>query len=150
MKPSFSLLILLLLFLVGCTCPLAPPTISSQPSIVSAEYGEELAKQFCPLIYLCREGEIVENFEPEQIEIMLDTAVLHDVEDPSFSEMVTLSNLLRWSKNIYYLDIAELEPKTNSVAEYKLTYDKAKARYQPSVYARVKEGGGESYTVIQY
>jgi len=150
MKPSFSLLILLLLFLAGCTCLLAPPTISPQPSIVSAEYGEELAKQFCPLIYLCSEGEIVENFEPEQIEIMLDTAVLHDVEDPSFSEMVTLSNLLRWSKNIYYLDIAELEPKTNSVAEYKLTYDKAKARYQPSVYARVKEGGGESYTVIQY
>ena len=152
MKSSLRLLVILLpVFFAGCACPPAPSAVSPQPpAILSSGHGEELAKQFCPIIYLCGEGEVTENFEPEQIEIMLDTAILHDVEDPSFSEKATLSSLLQWSKDIYYLDLVGLEPKTNSIAEYKITYEKAKARYQPTVYARVKEGRDKGYTVVQY
>lgn len=151
MKLCFHLLVILPLFLAGCSCPQPPSTISLEPSeAVVPQHAEELAEQFCPIIYLCGETEAPESFEPEQIEIMLDTALLHDVEDPSFSEKATLPSLLRWSTSVYYLDLVGLGPKTNSVAEYKSAYNETKAQYEPTVYARVKERGGGGYTVVQY
>ena len=159
MKRSLGLLLLSLLFVAGCACPSAPPPpsppVQPEPSpqpqpIVSREYAEQLAKQFCPIIYLKGEGEATENFEPEQIEIMVDEALVRDIEDPAFSEKATLPRLLQWSKSIYYLDLAGLGPATHSLAEYKLTYDEVKDRYQPTVYARVREGEDGGYTVVQY
>jgi len=157
MKKSFGLLILLILFSAGCACPSAQstpspkPMPSPQPSPkVSPEYAEWLAKQFCPIIYLKGEGETTENFDPEQIEIMVDKAFLRDVKDPAFSKKATLSSLLQWSKSIYYLDLMGLEPNPHSLTEYKLAYDKVKEQYQHTLYARVREGGGGSYTVVQY
>lgn len=96
------------------------------------------------------EAEAPENFEPEQIEIMVDEAFLRDIEDPSFSEKASLSSLLNWSKSIYYLDLIGLGPETHSLDEYKNDYDKVKEQYQPTLYARVREGGGTDYTVVQY
>jgi len=153
MKGSFVLLISLLLLLVGCACPSAvpapPPSRQPLPE-TSPEYAEELARRFCPIFYLKGEGETTENFEPEQIEIMVDEAVLRDIEDPAFSEKATLDSLLRWSESIYYLDLIGLGPDPHSFDEYKLTYNQLKDRYLPTVYARVKEGGDGSYTVVQY
>ncbi|MFC1992752.1 hypothetical protein ACFLV3_02930 [Chloroflexota bacterium] len=130
--------------------PTATPEPSPSPSpTVSYEYEEQLASKFCPLIYLNGEDEAAENYEPEQVEIMVDEAVLHDVEDPLFSEEVTLSSLLKWSKSAYYLDLAELGPASHSPSEYKLAYDGIKEQYQPTVYARVREDA-DGYTVVQY
>ena len=167
MTKSFGLLIALLLFVVGCACPSAAPTSTPTPTptliptptptptpepspAVSSEYAEGLAERFCPIIYLKGEGGTTENFEPEQIEIMVDEAFLRDVDDPAFSEKATLPSLLQWSKSAYYLDLAGLGPTTHSLTEYKLTYDEVKDRYQPTLYARVKEGGSKGYTVVQY
>ena len=109
-----------------------------------------MARKFAPVIYLKGEGEATENFEPEPIEIMVDEALLRDIENPSFSEKATIPGLLRWSQSIYYLDLAGLGPDTHSFTEYKLTYDGVKTRYQPTVYARVGERGGGGYTTLQY
>ena len=147
------MLILSLLFFAGCACPVAIPKpipTPQPPPKISLEHAERLARQFCPIIYLKGEAGATENFEPEQIEIMVDEAFLCDIKDPSFSQKATLSSLLRWSKGVYYLDLAGLEPATHSLSQYKLTYDKVKDRYQPTVYARIREGGGKSYTVLQY
>jgi hypothetical protein len=151
MKGSFSLLILLLLFVVGCACPSATPTPSPQPPpTVSPEYAERLAKQFCPIIYLKGEGEATENFEPEQIEIMVDEAFLRDIEDPFFSEKATLPSLLQRSRGVYYLDLSELGPATHPSTEYRVTYDKVKNQYEATLYARVVERADEGYTAVQY
>lgn len=153
MKKSFGLLILLLLFVLGCGCPSAAPTPAPSPQPpqkVTPEYAERLAGKFCPIIYLKGEGEATENFEPEQIEIMVDEALLHDIEDPSFSEKATLSSLLQWSKSIYYLDLRGVGPDTRSLDEYKLNYNKVRDQYQSTLYARVVEGTDKGYTVVQY
>ena len=161
MKKYFGLSILLLLFVVGCACPSATPMpmpsapVAPEPSpqqspTVSPEYAKRLARQFRPVIHLKGEGDTRENFEPEQVEIMVDEAFLRDIEDPSFSEKATLPSLLQWSKSVYYLDLIGLGPVTHSLAAYKLAYDKLNNRYQPTLYARVTEGEGKSYTVVQY
>lgn len=157
MKRILGLLILSLLFVTGCACPPAPPTPSpptqpepSAPPTVSREYAEQLAKQFCPVIYLKGEGEATENFEPEQIEIMIDEAFVRDIGNPAFSEKATLPRLLQWAKSVYYLDLAGLGPTTHSLTEYKRTYDRVKDQYQPTVYTRVSEVEDKGYTVVQY
>ncbi|MFC1902901.1 hypothetical protein ACFLX4_02400 [Chloroflexota bacterium] len=152
MKKSFIISILLLLFVVGCSCPSAVPPLKpeSKPSPpVDPEHAIQLARIFSPIIYLKGEGE-AENFDPEPIEVMVDEAVLRDVEDPSFFQKATLLNLLQWSKSIYYLDLEGLGPESHSFEEYKLAYDRIKNRYQPTIYARVREGGDKNYTVVQY
>jgi len=102
--------------------PVTPEPSPQPPPTVSPEYARQLARQFCPIIYLKGE-ETTENFEPEQIEIMVDDAFLRDIEDPAFSEKATLPGLLQWSKSVYYLDLVDLEPTTHSPAQYKLAYD---------------------------
>ena len=157
MKKSLGLFILLFLFFASCACPsptpqpVPTPTPSPQPSPApSAEQTKQLAQKFCPILYLKGEEEAIENFDPEQIEIMVDTSVLRQVGDPAFSLKATLPSLLEWSKSDYYLDLAGLGTNTHSLAEYKLTYDEVRDRYKPTLYARVREGGGEDYTVVQY
>ena len=129
--------------------PVTPEPSPQPPPTVSPEYTRQLARQFCPIIYLKGE-ETAENFEPEQIEIMVDDALLRDIEDPAFSEKATLPGLLQWSQSVYYLDLADLEPGTHSSAQYKLAYDQLREQYQPTLYARVREAGGTGYTVVQY
>lgn len=114
------------------------------------EFAERLARQFSPIFYLKGEGESTENFEPEPIEIMLDQAFIRDIENPDFAEKATLSSLLQWSKSVYYLDLEVLGPTTHSFTEYKLTYNELKGQYQPTLYARIWEGGEGSYTIVQY
>ena len=151
MKAKSSLIILFLLFFItSCACPLATFTENPLSATANSEYAERLAEQFCPIIYLCGEDEVIENFEPEQIEIMLDTASLLNAEDPSFFEKATIYSLLQWTQSGYYLDLVGLDPTINSPDEYKRNYDKVKEQYQPTIYARVSEAGGESYTVVQY
>ena len=108
----------------------------------------QLARQFCPVVYLNGEAETKENFEPDPVQLMVDLSLLRDLVDPAFSEKPTVPDLRRWSKSEYYLDIAELDPKSHSIGEYKVAYDKAKGDYQPTVYTRVKEGTDE--TIVQY
>jgi len=137
--------------LISCACPSSTPTQSPEsPSTVDSEYAEQLAKQFCPIIYLKGEGEAPENYEPEPVEIMVDQASVRDIQDPSFSEKATLSGLLQWSRSIYYLDILGLGPATQSPEEYELNYQEVKDQYQPTIYARVSEGIDTGYTVVQY
>jgi len=81
---------------------------------------------------------------------MVDLALLRDLDNPEFSEKASIRDLQQWSASDYYLDVAELDPKTHSIDEYKVTYDKAKEDYPPVVYARVKEAPGSGYTVLQY
>ncbi|MFC1979726.1 hypothetical protein ACFLVS_02500 [Chloroflexota bacterium] len=160
MKKSFGLFILfilLFLFIASCACPsstpqpVPTPTPSPQPSPApNTEQAKQLARMFCPILYLKGEEEAIENFDPEQIEIMVDTAVLREVGDPTFSLKATLSSLLEWSNGDYYLDLAGLGTNTHSLAEYKLTYDEVRDRYKPTLYARVREGEGEDHTVVQY
>lgn len=114
------------------------------------EFAERLARKFSPVFYLKGEGESTENFEPEPIEIMLDQAFIRDIENPAFAEKATLLSLLQWSKSVYYLDLEVLGPTTHSFAEYKFTYDELKGQYQPTLYARVWEGGEGNSTIVQY
>ena len=100
------------------------------------------------MIYLNGEAESKENFEPDPVQLMVDLALLRDLEDPGFLEKPTVRDLRRWSKSDYYLDVADLDPKTHSVGDYKVAYEPVKARYQPTVYTRVKEGSDD--TVVQY
>jgi hypothetical protein len=165
MKIRLILSVLLLLFVAGCTCPAEPveppptpapvlppepaPTPPGPPSPEStAEDVLQLAKKFCPVIYLNGEEEARENFDPDPIQLMVDLSLLRDLEDPAFSEKPSVSDLRQWSKSAYYLDVANLDPKTNTVGEYKAAYEPVKASYQPTIYARVKEG--TDYTVVQY
>ena len=158
---GLAISILLVLFLLGCACPstipVPKPTPAPSPAPItepepedSTEYAEKLAGKFCPILYLKGEEGAAENFEPEQIEIMVDAAVLRDIENPAFSEKASLRSLLEWSRSAYYLDLAELDPDAHSITEYKLAYDSVKDRYQPTIYARVWEAGGDGYTVLQY
>ena len=71
---------------------------------------------------------------------MVDEALLRDIKDPSFAEKATISKLLRWSKNIYYLDIIGLGPQTYSFSDYWL--EERKSDYRPTLYARVLEDEG--------
>jgi hypothetical protein len=168
MKISLALSIILLVLMVGCTCPSSPsettpttpspepvspaePGPSAEPSPTlpesSAEYAIQLAKKFCPVIHLKGE-ESRENFEPDPVQLMVELSYLRDLENPAFLEKPSVSDLQQWSQGDYYLDVANLNPKTNSIGEYKATYEPAKASYRPTIYARVKEG--TDYTAIQY
>ena len=145
------------LIVAGCACPSAEPTPTPPPTPpapsappVSLEYAEKLAERFCPIIYLKGEGEATENYEPEPIEIMVDEALVRDIEDPAFSQKATLSGLVEWSKSIYYLDLAKAEAGSESFPKYKLNYEEAKDSYPPTIYARVLEGNEPSHTVVQY
>jgi len=158
-KKAVLFLILILAFATGCACPAkipAPmpkpvprPAPTSQPSLVSPQYAIKLAEKFAPVIYLKGEGEL-ENYEPEPIEILVDDAVVRDIQDPAFSEKASLASLLRWPESVHYLDIAGLGPTTQSPADYQATYEKIGGQYQPTLYVRVKEGNDDGYTVVQY
>jgi hypothetical protein len=155
-KKAVLFLILALVFVVGCACPSkvpapkpAPvPTPGPKPSLVSPEFAVKLAEKFAPVIYLKGEGKTIENYEPEQIEIFVNDAVVRDIQNPGFSAKASLAGLLQWSKGIYYLDLANLAPKTQSPADYRLAYEKMEAQYQPTLYVRVREGV-DGYTVVQ-
>lgn len=174
MKISLALItILLLVFVAGCACPKAPPepepvpapapspplpappAPSPAPSPVPApsptpteNYALELANKFCPEIYLNGEAGTEENFEPDPVQIMVDLSLLHDVTDPAFEEKPSIPDLQQWSRSDYYLDVAKLGPEPHAIEQYKAIYDDNKAHYPATVYARVKEGTGE--TVVQY
>lgn len=171
MKVSVAVLLLLIVFVVGCACPKAPPepepaptpapapvpapaptpapSPSPFPTPVPAEtYALELAKRFCPRIYLNGEAETEENFEPDPVQVMVELSLLHDVTDPAFEETPSVPDLQHWSQSDYYLDVAKFGPEPEAIVHYKTMYDETKAGYPPTVYARVKEGAGE--TVVQY
>ena len=151
MKIGISLLLIALLVTTSCACSLLTTEPSpDSPSTVDLEYAEQLASQYCPIIYLKGEGETRENYEPEPIEIMVDRASVRNIQDSSFSERATLSGLLQWSKSVYYLDILDLEPATQSPEKYALNYNEVKDQYQTTVYARVKEEVDNGYTLVQY
>lgn len=177
MKISLGLSILLLLFVIGCACPTAPPEPTpspppapapapspppapapapvpapppSPPPEPSPEDAIQLARQFCPVIHLNGEAETEENFEPDPVQLMIDLALLRYLADPAFAEKPTIRDLLRWSQSDYYLDVADLDPKTHAIGEYKAAYETVKGSYQPTVYARVKEAEDTDYTVVQY
>jgi hypothetical protein len=164
MKISFFVLsIFLLIFVASCACPATSPEPAPTPSPVpvptptppsqpppepSAEYAIQLAKKFCPIIHLNGEAETSENFDPDPVQLMVDLSLLRDLENPAFSEKPSVTDLRRWSQSAYYLDVANLDPKRNTVGEYKTAYELVKANYQPTIYVRVKEG--TNYTVVQY
>ncbi len=152
MKNISCLLCTLFLVLAGCGCPgnTTPPETPAPVTAISAEHAAKLAEKFCPALYLCRDTDAVEYYEPEPIEIMLDAASLLAIEDPSFSEKATTLTLSQWSQSSYYLDLLGLGPTTSSPDEYRLNYDSVKGSYRPTVYARVKEREGNGYTVLQY
>jgi len=151
MKIGISLLLIALLATTSYACPLFTTEPSpDSPSTVDPEYAEQLASQYCPILYLKGEGETRENYEPKPIEIMVDQASVRNIQDSSFSERATLSGLLQWSKSVYYLDILDLEPATQSPEKYALNYNEVKDQYQTTVYARVKEEVDNGYTLVQY
>jgi hypothetical protein len=148
-------LLLLLSFLLGCSCPsgetvTTPPTGPSTVTKPDPEYAMKLAKQFCPIFYFNGEAETEENYEPDPVQLMVDTSVVRDSENPGFSEKATISNMLNWTKSAYYIDVVDLNPKKNSSTEYKAVYDSLKEHYKPTVYTRVKEADSSGYTIIQY
>jgi hypothetical protein len=167
MKARLVPLILSLLFVAGCSCPAAttkpsttPPTSVTPTSSVTVptssttspgpddEYAIQLAKKFCPAIYLDGEADDTENYDPDPVQLMVDQSLLRDLDNPDFSQKPSVSDLQKWVQDFYYLDLMNLNPKKNSDNDYKAAYDNVKANYSPTVYARVKEG--TDYTVIQY
>jgi hypothetical protein len=169
-KLRLALTIIFLLFLIGCSCPATEPTPLPAPAPVpqpepaptpvpqpepaptppgtDMEYQKQLGRKFCPVIHLNGEIEARENFEPDPVQVMVDLSLLRDIGNPAFSQKPTIPDLIRWSQSVYYLDIANLGVKTNSIDEYVTAYDPIKARYHPTVYVRVKEGADS--TVVQY
>lgn len=137
--------------------PIPPPVPAPTPTPIpppitelDTKYAMQLARQFCPIINLNDEPETGENFEPDPVQLMVDVAVIRDLENPNFSEKATIGNLLEWSQSEYYIDMIDLNPKEHSPAEYKAAYDSLKKGYQPAVYARVQEVDGTGHTVVQY
>ena len=136
----------------GCAKP-GPgpsPAPSPAPSAPIDEYAIELARRFCPVIHLNNEAENNEFFEPDPVELIVDLSILRDVSNPSFSEKPALNDLVRWSQSAYYLDIADLAPKPESIEQYKNAYDSVKNQYEPTIYARIVEAEGDGHTIIQY
>ena len=169
MKIGVVLSVLLLVFVVGCSCPQAspeptptpapappaplpptpvpPPTPAPTPT-PTENYALQLARKFCPVIHLNGEAETTENFEPDPVQIMVDLSLLRDVTNPAFEKTPSIPDLQQWSQSDYYLDVARLGPEPQAIVQYKAIYDANKARYPATVYARVKESGSE--TVVQY
>ena len=132
----------------GCVGP--EPSEPVAQSAPDNEYSKQLAEKFCPIIYLDDEGDIIEHYEPVQVEILIENAFIRDINNPSFSEQANIANLLQWSNYIYYLDILNLEAAIKSTGEYETSYDSIKSHYQPTVYTRLVENPDEDYTIIQY
>jgi hypothetical protein len=154
--------VLLLVFLAGCSLFSAgrttssPVTFTSVPaspttiSKIDPVYANQLAGKFCPVLYFNGEADSVENYEPDPVQLMFDVSVVRDTENPGFSEKATVSNIVNRSQSAYYIDVANLNPKSNTSAEYKAVYDARKTGYKPTVYARVKEADASGYTTVQY
>ena len=152
-RACLAVLLSLLVSCVACSTPAAPPEHEPEPEPPAGAdpaQSAQLARRFCPVIHLKMDGEAIEHYEPQQAEMMIDEALLRDIEDPSFTEKATLATLLRWSKGIYYLDLTGIGPETHSADEYRRAYDELKGSYHPTVYARVLEGVAGGYTVLQY
>lgn len=124
------------------------PTLEPTAPESSAEYALQLAERFCPVIHLNGEVEARENFEPDPVQLMVDLSLLKELGNPEFSEKPSIIDLQRWAQCVYYLDVANLDPKTNTLGEYKAVYEPVKVSYHPTIYARVKEG--TDHTVLQY
>ncbi|MCK4580923.1 MAG: hypothetical protein KAU10_06190, partial [Dehalococcoidia bacterium] len=126
-----SALFVLLALICACSSATPGPTPPAEPpAAADPQYAESLARQFCPIIHLKGDGDATENFEPEQIEIMVDEALLRDIGDPSFSEKASLSKLLQWSRGVYYLDLAGKGPDTQSLGDYQRTYGEIRDSYR--------------------
>jgi len=150
-KMGLGLSLILLMICTSCSCYLFVTEPETEvPSQIDPEQAEQLVNLFCPAIYLKGEGDIKEVYEPEPIEIIIDQASVRDIQNPTFLERATLSGLLQWSNSIYYLDILDLEPDTQSVGGYESNYNEVKDQYQTTIYARVKEDADNNCTVIQY
>jgi hypothetical protein len=154
-KISLVLLIFLTMFITGCNCSVTSeeptsqlPTLEPTAPESSAEYSLQLAERFCPVIHLNGDVEARENFEPDPVQLMVDLSLLKELGNPEFSEKPSIIDLQRWAQCVYYLDVANLDPKTNTLGEYKAVYEPVKASYHPTIYARVKEG--TDHTVLQY
>ena len=155
MRICLSCVLLLLSFLAGCSWfPTKPaPTPSPSPSLATkldSVSAMQLARQFCPVFYLNSEVEGGENYRPDPVQLMVDAAVVRDLENPGFSEKAAIGNMLNWTRTAYYIDVVDLQPKKNSPAEYKIVYDSLKELYKPTIYTRVKEANGTGCTVVQY
>jgi len=150
--PFIIIAVCLLVLMTSCASPQPepPPAPSPPPPLPQNEDAAKLARRFCPVIYLKGEGDIIESYEPTQIQILIDQAVVRDIQDPSFSEKATLSGLLQWSNSSYYLDIVGLDPSIKSFDEYQHNYEEVKSKYQPTLYARVIENPDQGYTIVQY
>jgi len=153
----------LLLFLAGCACPAAKPAPAPGPvpgpepaptpgpapaPPPGSEEALQLARKFCPVINLNGEPDDEENFQPDAVQLMVDLSLLRDLADPAFTEKPTIPDLLRWFRSDYYLDIANLDPKSHTIAEYKDAYEAIEGNYMPTLYARVTQD--EDYTILQY
>ncbi len=152
MKICLGLLIVLTVVVAGCGCPGAvreptgpPPT---KPDYATAEYDLALANKFCPVVHLKNEPEVMENFEPDPVQLMVDLSLLKDLEDTGFQIEPTLADLHQYTQTDLYLDVADLDPGGSTLDDYVAIYTPAKAGYSPTIYTRVTKDG--SYTVLQY
>ncbi len=107
-----------------------------------------LARKFCPIIHLNREAGREENFQPDPVQLMINSSFIRNLRNPDFYEKAAVAELMHWSRNEYYLDIADSCPQINSIADYKAVYDLVKENFHPTIYARVKNS--IDYTIIQY
>ncbi len=148
--------LLLLVLLAGCSLfsgetetPQAttPPTTTSK---VDTESAIQLAKKFCPVFYFSDDAESIESYQPVSVQLMFDVAVVRDPENAGFSQKATTNAMLNYTQSKYYIDVPDLNPKANSLAEYKAVYDSVKASYKPTIYIRVKEADASGYTIVQY